>query len=406
MRVKIIFKIAKISATAFLLAFLAFAISSPVFSADKNPQAAVDGISIALDAAIKSYEQGDPVVAKAKISDAYFNIFEGSGMEQDIAARINEERKISHERMFSELRLGVTAKKPIDEIVEKKNSLILELRKDAVTLEKTAGGSSPLFLNAFVIILREGFEAILIISALTAYLRKTNRQGKIRSIYAASLLALAASLLTALVLTFVIKVSGRGREAVEGLTMLFASVVLFYVSYWLISKARAEKWHAYIKERVESSVVKQGVFALGLTAFLAVYREGAETVLFYQALYAGSHGNAWPIASGFIAGAFVLAIVFILIRFFALRVPQRFFFLVTSALLYYLAFVFAGKGVLELQEAGWLSATPAWNLPAIDIFGFYPTMEGMAIQSVFLAFLLFAICFIGIRRNMVRKGVI
>ena len=111
-------------------------------------------------------------------------------------------------------------------------------------------------------------------------------------------------------------------------------------------------------------------------------------------------------AMGFIAGAFALAIVFILIRFFALRVPQGLFFSVTSALLYYLAFVFAGKGVLELQEAEWISATPAWNLPAIDIFGFYPTLEGMAVQAVFLTLLVFAIGFMKIRQGALQKGVV
>ncbi len=403
---KIMFKIARASGIAFLLAFWALAAPSPVFPADKNQQAAVEGISNTLDEAIKSYGEGDVLGAKGKIADAYFNIFEGSGMEKDIAGRIGEERKISHERMFSELRLGVTGKIPLAVLAEKKDRLIFELTKDAATLEKAAGGSSPLFLNAFVIILREGFEAILIISALTAYLRKINRQDKIRSIYAASGLAVMASLLTALVLTFVINASGRGREAVEGLTMLFASVVLFYVSYWLISKARAEKWHAYIKDRVEGSIARQSVFALGLTAFLAVYREGAETVLFYQALYSGSRGNAWAIASGFVVGAFALAIVFILIRFFALRVPQRLFFSVTSALLYYLAFVFAGKGILELQEAEWISATSAGNLPAIEWFGFYPTLEGMAVQAVLLILLLFAAGFMRISKGALQKGVV
>ena len=406
MRMKIMFKIARASGIAFLLAFWALSAPSPAFPADKNQQAAVEGISIALDEAIKSYAEGDDLGAKGKIADAYFNIFEGSGMEKDIAGRIGAERKISHEKMFSDLRLGVTGKKPLAALAEKKDRLIFELRKDAETLEKTAGVSSPLFLNAFVIILREGFEAILIISALTAYLRKINRQDKIRSIYAASGLAVMASLLTALVLTFVINASGRGREAVEGLTMLFASIVLFYVSYWLISKATAEKWQSYIKTRVEGSILKQSVFALGLTSFLAVYREGAETVLFYQALYSGSRGNAWPMAMGFIAGAFALAIVFILIRFFALRVPQGLFFSVTSALLYYLAFVFAGKGVLELQEAEWISATPAWNLPAIDIFGFYPTLEGMAVQAVFLTLLVFAIGFMKFGKGALQKGVV
>src|SRR3990170_8864708 len=157
MRMKIMFKIARASGAVFLLAFWALIAPSPVFPADKDQQAAVEGISIALDKAMKSYAQGDAMAAKAKISDAYFNIFEASGMEKDIAGRIGEERKIFHERMFSDLRLGVTGKIPLAVLAEKKDRLILELGKDAATLEKAAGGSSPLFVNAFVIILREGF---------------------------------------------------------------------------------------------------------------------------------------------------------------------------------------------------------------------------------------------------------
>ena len=174
--------------------------------------------------------------------------------------------------------------------------------------------------------------------------------------------------------------------------MLFATAVLFYVSYWLISKMEVSRWQQYVKSKVDSSIGRGSVIALGFAAFLAVYREGAETILFYQALYSSADSHS-AVTLGFAAGTLPLVALFFLVKYGSVRIPIAPFFAVTSALLYYLAFTFAGKGVLELQEAEWVSSSHIEGLPAIAFFGIYPTWEGILLQSVLAAALIIAVVY-------------
>jgi high-affinity iron transporter len=134
-----------------------------------------------------------------------------------------------------------------------------------------------------------------------------------------------------------------------------------------------------------------GGLALGGVAFLAVYREGFETVLFYKALMGFGHNSFVPIAGGFLVGCASLAVIYHLFTRFGVRVPMKPFFVLTSGILYYMAFVFAGKGVHELQEAGALGFTPVDGAPRLPVLGVYPTAETMAIQAVLLLALLVAL---------------
>lgn len=246
------------------------------------------------------------------------------------------------------------------------------------------------FFNSFIIILREGFEAILVISALAAYLSRSGHPDKVRTIYMGAGYAIVASILTALLLGTLIDTSGS-MEAFEGITMLFATAVLFYVSYWLISKVEVGRWQDFIKSQIQSSISKGSVFALATAAFLAVYREGAETILFYMALLSSSGGNSVPIVSGFLVGTISLVAVFYGFRAGIVRVPIGPFFAVTSTFLYYLAFTFAGRGVHELQEAGWIQETHIEGFIKIRSLGIYPTVETLSIQAVLLVALIGAV---------------
>lgn len=250
-----------------------------------------------------------------------------------------------------------------------------------------------IFFNSFLIILREGFEAILIISALVAYLKRSGNADKVKTVYKGGLWALLASLVTAVLLQRVFSVSGTGKEAVEGITMLLATAVLFYVSYWLITKSEVTRWQSYIKSKVERSIGKGSVLALGFASFIAVYREGAETALFYLAIYSTSGGNLGPIVAGVLAGSFVLVIIFLLFRYASVRIPIGPFFAATSTLLYYLAFVFAGKGIHELQEAGWISETSLYIVPRVDFLGLYPTIEGLTLQALLIGAMVVAVIY-------------
>ena len=174
-------------------------------------------------------------------------------------------------------------------------------------------------------------------------------------------------------------------------TMVVATMVLFYVSYWLLSKMEVVKWNHFVKSKVNDALTSGSSLALASAAFLAVYREGFETVLFYKALFftVGRDESGMPIVAGILLGAAILVGVYVAISRFGVRLPLKPFFGVTSAFLYYMAFVFAGKGVAELQGGGVLPTTILSWAPRMPGLGIYPTVESLLAQGV-LVILLFA----------------
>jgi high-affinity iron transporter len=246
------------------------------------------------------------------------------------------------------------------------------------------------FFQSFLIILREGFEAILVIGAVVAFLIKTGHRERLRSIWLGLVLGLVASLATAVVLKTLLAAMPASREIVEATTMLIAVVVLFSVSYWLISKVEAAKWQRFIRVKVTSALEHGGGKALALVAFLAVYREGAETALFYQALFNEGPNVGLPLALGIVVGFAVLAVVFTLFYRYGVKIPMRPFFTVTSILLYYMAFVFMGKGIRELQEGNIMRITVIPGAPHIEAMGIYPSMETLTAQGILILLLIFA----------------
>jgi high-affinity iron transporter len=260
-----------------------------------------------------------------------------------------------------------------------------------------------LFVQSLVIILREGLEAILIIGALIAFLMKAGAAHRKRDIHIGVGAAVAMSLLTAVLLETVFVLSAAHREALEGITMLAAVGVLFYVSYWLLSKMEVAKWTAFVKQRLAVAVTGGSAFALASAAFLAVYREGFETVLFYKALFVegGALSDTFlPVTAGIAVGAVALALVYLAINRWGVRLPLKPFFGVTSAFLYYMAFVFAGKGIAELQDGGVVSNTILLGWPRLPALGVYPTVESMLAQAVMALFALAAVAWIfGVQRR-------
>ena len=250
-----------------------------------------------------------------------------------------------------------------------------------------------LFVQSFVIMLREGLEAILIVGALMTFLAKMGASDRRRHVHGGILAAIVASLLTALALETVFHLSAAHQEALEGATMVVATVVLFYVSYWLLSKMEVVKWTRFVKSKVQDAVTHGSALALGTAAFLAVYREGFETVLFYKALFisAGPGAAAAPVLAGMLAGFILLVGVYVAMNRFGVRLPLKPFFAVTSAFLYYMALVFAGSGIAELQEGGFVSLTPLAGVPRVPAIGLHPTVETLTAQGLLVVLALVAL---------------
>ncbi len=276
------------------------------------------------------------------------------------------------------------------------HAINLQLAADLEKAERTIGeplSGFNLMSQSFVIMLREGLEAILIIGALVAMLVKMGAGHRRRDVHIGVGAAILASLLTAAVLETLIEITPARREALEGLTMVVATVVLFYVSYWLLSKMEVAKWNRFVKGKVQDALTSGSALALASVAFLAVYREGFETVLFYKALFvAGGPGSAAvPVVSGMLAGGAVLAVVYVAINRFGVRLPLKPFFGLTGGFLYYMAFVFAGQGIAELQEGGLVPLTIVPRGPRVPALGIYPTVESLTVQGMLVVLLVAAL---------------
>jgi len=305
------------------------------------------------------------------------------------------------EDAFASLRARAGAGAGSDELEAIHARLLAGLeRAERLVADRSSGAN--LLMQSFVLLLREGFEAILIVAALMAFLAKAGAVERRRHVAQGAWAAVGASLVTAAVVELLFEITPGQREALEGVTMLVATAVLFYVSYWLLSKVEVAKWSAFVKGRMEEALSTGSGFALASVAFLAVYREGFETILFYKALLtsAGSGGGgsaAGPVLAGIALGVVALVIVYVAISRFGMKVPLKPFFAVTSAMLYYMAFVFAGKGIADLQESGILGTKVVEWAPRIPVLGIYPTVQSLSLQLLLIVLLVVAV--VWLQRN-------
>ena len=346
-----------------------------------------------LQKGIDLYQKGDASGGIEVVQDSYFDLFEASGMESRIGAldaRFKSQLESHFSLLIGQMKKGL----PPGDLKITLNQTSVDLEKAVDMLDQGNKSLLALFFYALMIVVREGFEAILIITAILAYLIKTDHQDKVRVIYSACISALVLSVLTAVLLKWVFRASSASQEVLEGISMLLAAVVLFSISYWLISKTEAQKWTAYLKNKVSRSLSSGSLKTLWFTAFLAVYREGAETVLFFQALGVNaSTKEITTIVLGFAIGCLLLVGIYLLMRFSSMKLPLRPFFMVTGALLYYMAFVFMGKGVMELVEGKILEPSLiSWG-GTVPFLGIYPYWQTLLPQLflVLAAILAFAV---------------
>jgi high-affinity iron transporter len=332
---------------------------------------------------LAAYRAGDRERAKALALSAYLDGFEP--VEPVLAAR-DSALMARIERAMAELRAGIGGGRDVSVVaahVERLDGLFGEAEQ-ALAPEKA--GSSSAFLGAFTILLREGLEALLIVIAMLAFLRKADRAEMVRPVHYGWIAALAAGIATWWVATHLIAVSGASRELTEGFGSILAAVILLFVGIWMHGKAQAGEWQRYIRDKVGQALTKQSAWFLFLLAFVAVYREVFETILFFAALSA--QGNVGALAAGAAAGVAVLAAIAVAMLRFSRKLPISQFFAYSSALIAVLAVVLAGKGVAALQEAGLLGVSPVSAAPRIEWLGVYPTLEGLSAQAATLVILL------------------
>lgn len=352
----------------------------------------VANIKAKIAEAIKTYAAKDVAKAMSDAQDVYFDEFEASGMENKVGA-IDVGLKTKIEGNFGEVVALMKAGVSVERLQQAADNLGANL--DAA-LEKTSGSSSPwaLFVYALTIILREGFEALIIVAAVVAYLLKTGNEKRMSIVYSSLGVAVVLSFVMAWIMNLIFAgAAGQKREVMEGAVMLIAVGLLFYVGFWLLSNAGAKKWSKYIQSHVSESISAGSAKALWWTVFLAVFREGAETVLFYQALIFDAKDSAGysMIALGFVVGLIVLLVTYYVFKIFAIKIPIKPFFLVTSAIIFYMSIVFVGKGLMEFVEGKIFVPTKIEGFPTIEWLGIYPYYESLVPQAIMIAALIIGV---------------
>ena len=248
-----------------------------------------------------------------------------------------------------------------------------------------------------VILLREGLEALLIISALAALLRRAQATAGLRALYLGAAAAVIFSGIAAIIFAFFF--NGAHDDRIEALVMILAAALMFYMSGWLFLRQDSRVLMAELKQSTDRALSQGTAFSIAAIAFLAVFREGAETVLFLHALAAAEGGYTPGFFVGIGAACLALALIFIALQWFALRMPLRPVFLLTSAMLFMMGLKFIGGGMQELQEQALLPVTPLPWLDAIREFGFNPTREAVAVQSMIVLAALVSVSFAHFRER-------
>ena len=397
----------------------------PEYSADPNAAQKYENwyeaatlVKELLDTAYMGYLDKDFTAAADNLETAYYSVYEESGLSHKIYTDLSLKDRQNMEKQFSNLKnLNDTAEEKYQKnkfrtTTDKAKNTVLKLAKRIddqeaelkaaeapetaeaeVVEEKPADPRLLTFLGAFGIIVREGLEAILVIAAIIAYLTKSGNGKSLKNVYIGAVCGIAASFAAAAVLAWAKSAfasAGMAQEIIEGITALIAVCVLFYVSNWMISKAEAASWSRYIDGKVQTSVEQGSAFALAFTAFLSVFREGAEVVLFYQPMLA--EGNAGMVWAGFGVGCVVLVFVYLAITKLSIRLPIKVFFTATSILMAVMCVSFLGSGIKELAEGNVFDLSlRVPGIPendVIQVFGIYPYLETLVPQLILAIILL------------------
>lgn len=355
-----------------------------------------------LDQAYKAATSGNGDKGSALVNNAYYQYYEKLGFEKNVMNAISGDRVSQVEYQFKMTRKTMRDGGSDKEIKQLVDDLKSWLVKDAAILDGGASGNVNGFTKlvtssagqAFLILIREGLEALLVVAAVIAYLVKSGNKRFAKWIYLGVVAGLAGSGLVAVLFTFLFGGSGPIQEISEGVCALIATLMLLWTSNWMLNKSSVEAWNNYIRNKTEAAVagaqskVESGqglglgmIASLAMLSFLAVFREGAETVIFYESIYSMSQ-DAHGMWVGGLAAAAVLIVIFLILRFTSVKIPIGPFFLVTSILMAVLVVIFAGGGIHALIEGDLIEGTYLSTVPTNDWIGLYPYVETITAQVI------------------------
>ncbi|MGI0025547.1 MAG: FTR1 family iron permease, partial [Nitrososphaera sp.] len=337
---------------------------------------------------LRLYAAGDAEGALVESRKAYLDSYENV----EIPLRpIDPDFTLEMEIKFAELRSLIQSGAPYDQVEAK----VIEIRRGLDESERLVSGTGIVapaiaFSTSFSIIFREGLESALIVGAILTYLEASRNDRFKKHVYYGIVIAFAATAVTWYVAQYVIEISGASRELIEALAGVSAVAVLFWVSFWILNKVETKKWIEFVKAKVWKATTTGSVMVFVMLSFFTVYREGFETVLFYQAMLSFAKYMEWYVAAGLIAGLAVIVGVAFVVRKLGRKLPLRVLFGLTMGIGAYMSIAFMGNAIREFQEVGYIQTTYIGTVPRLDInlaamTGIHPTLETVVAQLILLA---------------------
>jgi high-affinity iron transporter len=375
---------------AFLLALAAvLALAGPASAADNSLErgrAEIQKSRDMLEQSLQAVKDGDRKRAYDLARTAYLDHFEF--VEIPLRLR-NPNLVLDTEFKFAQLRNDI-----------RDGAALSEIRADAAAVREglidvdrelaRKGLAAPAiaFGFSFAILFREGVESVLLIAILLGSLAAGSAANYKRPLTWGAFAAIGATAVTWVLATLVLEIAPLSRELLEAVTALAAVLVLIVVSFWLISRLEHRRRMEFMRARVAGAMAAGTTLAFAGLGFTAVYREGFETVLFYQALALFAQGLMLWVVLGAVAAAVALAVVGYAILGMGKRLPLKPMLITGAGILLLLSVAFVGNAVRSLQSADFMAATPV-DWPRFPVFvaeltGIHPTTEGILIQAALL----------------------
>jgi high-affinity iron transporter len=406
-------KVAEVKASGVIIAdALAMKEKKPMGSASEGQKGEVrdeiDVIREKLMATEIFYELGDTQAAYTSARSAYLDSYEY--IEIPLRA-IAPDFTLEVEYQFATLRNQINDNAPIGDI----SNTIISIDRSLDESERLVSGTGTIapmiaFISSFAIIFREGLESVLILGAIITYLEASRNHKFKKYVHYGIVLAIGATAVTWVIASYVIEISGANRELIEAIAALSATAVLFYVSFWILNKIEHKRWMEFVKAKVFQASAAGGTSVFIMLSFFTVYREGFETVLFYQAMFSFAKYMELYVGLGFILGILSLLGIYFAFRKLGKRLPLRALFGLTMGIGAYLSIAFLGNAIREFQVLDYIPYTSMFGIiPRLDInvatmTGIYPTLETTVGQIVLLSVYLVASLYVLILRPKRQKA--
>ncbi len=344
------------------------------------------------------YKSGNFSEAEYKALYAYLDGIEP--VERQLTA-IDSKIVPELELKMNAVRTAIKSRQSPDILDQKINDATSSIHKAVVLLGNQTYSFWFAFLVSSSILLREGLEAVLIITTIISLLKSLNAKQALKWVHGGWLLAVGIGVASWFFTDWLISFGPQNRELMEAFGALLAVAVLLYVAFWLHSKTEAQKWKEFVEVRIRKMLDQEKLFGLAFISFIVVFREAFESVIFLSSLQLQVDDASRPgIWMGALSSIIVILIISNLLLRFSVKIPVKKLFQYSAVVIMVFSVVLAGQGVHAFQESGWVSVNSVGFNFHFSSLGIYPTVETYAAQ---LLILMVIVCLLYYQKSKIKN---